>query len=279
LDLGFHPDESAAPTDDGGESWGFPLWFAAVCGRHDIAELLLARGADPSSIFAASGDPLGCAEATGDKKMEALLLKHGARITVERLAGSGDLETVRAILDGKIPGHSLNVADPTPADLAAQLLWMAALSSNTEVVQMCLPYVAAAKSDPWWNYVMVHVTSPAVLRLLMDDGVDPNVTAASNYTILHHLATSYHAAQANRVELATILLDAGASQQKRDKLLKSTPLGWACRWGRIDLVKLYLERGADVVESEAEAWATPLAWATKGGHHDIIELLKSHGAT
>ena len=72
--------------------------------------------------------------------------------------------------------------------------------------------------------------------------------------------------------------DAGASLTIRDPLLKSTPLGWACRLGPIELVRLYLERGADPVEADAEPWATPLAWATKGGHREIIELLRSHGA-
>ncbi|HMC64811.1 MAG TPA: ankyrin repeat domain-containing protein, partial [Gemmataceae bacterium] len=43
LDLGFDPNEPAASTEDGGESWGMPLWFAAVCGRHEIAELLLVK--------------------------------------------------------------------------------------------------------------------------------------------------------------------------------------------------------------------------------------------
>ena len=45
LDLGLDPDESVV-TDDGDRSWGMPLWFASMCGRHEIAELLLARGAD-----------------------------------------------------------------------------------------------------------------------------------------------------------------------------------------------------------------------------------------
>jgi ankyrin repeat protein len=71
-------------------------------------------------------------------------------------------------------------------------------------------------------------------------------------------------------------LDAGASLSKRDQLFKSTPLGWACRWGRTDLVQLYLSRGADTPEPGAETRATPLAWATKGGHHEISELLRAH---
>jgi len=42
---------------------------------------------------------------------------------------------------------------------------------------------------------------------------------------------------------ASILLDAGARTDARDEFLKSTPLGWACRWGRVELVKLLLARG------------------------------------
>jgi ankyrin repeat protein len=95
--------------------------------------------------------------------------------------------------------------------------------------------------------------------------------------MLQHLATNT-AGDEHRIDRAVLLLDAGASLSKRDQLLKSTPLGWACRWGRTELVKLYLLRGADPVEAAAESWATPLEWATKGGHRDIIDLLRSHGA-
>jgi ankyrin repeat protein len=75
------------------------------------------------------------------------------------------------------------------------------------------------------------------------------------------------------VELATILLDAGAHLDIRDKILLSTPLGWACRWGRLEMVKLFIERGADTIEAEAEPWATPRAWAEKKGRREILDLI------
>lgn len=77
------------------------------------------------------------------------------------------------------------------------------------------------------------------------------------------------------VTRAVMLLDAGASLKKRDQLLMSTPLGWACRRGRSDLVQLYLDRGADPVEADAEPWATPLAWATKNERDGIADLLRT----
>ena len=80
------------------------------------------------------------------------------------------------------------------------------------------------------------------------------------------------------VSLASILLDAGARTDVRDEFLKSTPLGWACRWGRVELVKLLLARGADPIEPEAEPWATPLAWAEQRQHAGIASILRQHGA-
>ena len=75
------------------------------------------------------------------------------------------------------------------------------------------------------------------------------------------------------VALATLLLDAGARTDVRDNFLKSTPLGWSCRWGRVELVKLLLARGADPIEADAEAWATPRAWAEKKRRPEILALL------
>src|ERR1035438_5491879 len=81
-----------------------------------------------------------------------------------------------------------------------------------------------------------------------------------------------------RVRFAAMLLDHGARLDVRDELLRSAPLGWACRWGRMDLARLLIARGAPVDEPEAEAWATPLAWAAKMGHVEIAGVLRGHGA-
>jgi ankyrin repeat protein len=276
LDLGLDPNEPAEEID-GGIVAGAPLWFASMCGRYDIAELLIARGADVNAVLNGNADALYCAERTRDTQMQAILLKHGARITVERVAGQKDRETARAILEGRVPGTSLNVEEPTLIDLAEQMLW-AAGSCDAEIVRMCLPYVKRKPDDPWWNYVLMHARLPECFKLVLDHGVDPDVTGVGGHTTLHHLATNT-AFDENRIDLATLLLDAGASLANRDQLLKSTPLGWACRWGRIELVKLYLERGADPLEANAEPWATPLAWAIKAGHRDVIELLRLRGAS
>jgi ankyrin repeat protein len=271
LDLGLDPNEPA-PHGEGETAAGAPLWFASMCGRLEIAELLMTRGANVNAVNNGNADALYCAERTGDQPMQALLLKYGARTTVERVAGNQDRETARAILEGRIPGSSLNVEEPTLTDLAEQMLW-AAGSCDPEIVRMCLPYMTRPPVDPWWNYVLMHATLPESLKLVLEHGVDPDVAGVGGHTTLHHLATTT-VSDEHRITRATLLLDAGASLGQRDQLLKSTPLGWACRWGRIELAKLYLERGADPVESDAEPWATPQAWAAKGGHQEVLALLR-----
>ena len=94
------------------------------------------------------------------------------------------------------------------------------------------------------------------------------------FLILHDLAASRRQMTAEEgVAFATLLLDAGARLDVRDELLKSTPLGWACRWGRLELVKLLLSRGAGPVEVDAELWAAPAAWAEKMGHDAVLAAL------
>jgi hypothetical protein len=270
LDLGLDPNES-----DGGESAGMPLWFASMCGRHEIAELLLTRGANVDAVVCACGDAMGRAE---DEKMKVLLRKHGARLTVETVT---DTETALAILDGTVTVYCLDGTEPLTPKQAAEML----CGGDPEFLRMCLPHITRKRDDPWWNGVLMSAKLPEGLKLVLDQGIGVDIPFAGGYTMLHHLATpvagrsgAFAPTDEEHRLRATMLLDAGASLAIRDALLKSTPLGWACRWGRIELVRLFLQRSADPVEADAEPWATPLAWATKRGHRDIVQLLQSAGA-
>ena len=127
-------------------------------------------------------------------------------------------------------------------------------------------------------------TYPRCLELILEHGVDPDVTDHQGFTALQHVARAGTTwgrqviTEQERVAFATRLLDAGAGLTWRDPLLRSTPLGWACRWGRGELAHLLLERGAAADEPEAEAWATPLAWGARKGHDELAALLRRRGA-
>lgn len=75
-----------------------------------------------------------------------------------------------------------------------------------------------------------------------------------------------HITEDETAGFAEALLSTGAKVINRDDLLKSTALGWACRWGRVRVAKLMLESGADPVEADAQR-----------GHGAIVGLLRRYG--
>jgi hypothetical protein len=114
--------------------------------------------------------------------------------------------------------------------------------------------------------------------MLLERSGPPNRQFRNGLMILHEIAAmGDHVTAEERVAFAAAALDAGARLDLRDDLLKSTPLGWAARWGRMELVRLYLHRGADAREEEAEPWARPLAWAEKKKFNGVAALLREHG--
>jgi ankyrin repeat protein len=153
---------------------------------------------------------------------------------------------------------------------------------------MALERIDWPRSDPRWYSKLesaLYVRRDPDRALLLAgfrltlNRCDPNVPGSWGTTILHAIAASRGGLTADdRLSFAIPVLDAGGRLDLRDNLLKSTPLGWACRWGRIELVRLFLERGADPIEAEAEPWATPLAWAERGQHAGTSSILRQHGA-
>ena len=168
------------------------------------------------------------------------------------------------------------------------ILWGGASGRSAEIVRMALERIDWPRDDPRWFWLLwrplpghrdldevEQADSRATFRLILER-CDPNLRAPeSGQTMLHEVIARDHGVG---VSLATMLLDAGARTDIRDEFLKSTPLGWACRWGRVALVELLLARGADPIEAGAEPWATPLAWAERRQHAEIASILRQHGA-
>jgi hypothetical protein len=233
--------------------------------------------------------------------MVELLARYGglANATVAGLYRQTEL--ARQMLAGEVrSGQPDGMFAEQP--LVEELLWAAACGGDPEIVRLVLERIAWPRDDARWYHVLEQPlriwnhgagewanpewdrgTYLTCFRLVLER-CHPNIRGRVQdgglfgLTLLHSVAGSRpHVTPEERVGFATILLDAGARLDLRDNLLKSTPLGWACRWGRIELVKLMLERGADPVEADAEPWATPRAWAGKMGHGAILDLLGEHG--
>jgi hypothetical protein len=85
----------------------------------------------------------------------------------------------------------------------------------------------------FWNHMGGHWEQPSWDRTtyvlcfaLVLDRCDPNILGRFGLTMLHDIAASRdHVTADDRLAIATQLLEAGAHFDKRDSLLRSTPLG------------------------------------------------------
>jgi len=286
LELGLDPDERVRVegSEDAVESWGMPLYICARSGRLVMAQNLLERGADPNGQVLASGSPTFVAYKKKDRAMIRLLLSHGGALDAASVGYLRQTELAGKMLAGEVDAR-LEYGKFSGQTVAEQLLWSGGSGGDPEIVRMALEQIDWRPDDPRWFWMLWrplpgHSPRPEADRALYLDcfrqvlkRCDPNLRAPRfGQTMLHEVVARD---QGEGVAFAKLLLEAGAKTDLRDDLLKSTPLGWACRWGRAALVKLLLERGADPVEAGAEPWAAPAAWAEKMGHETIAGLLRS----
>jgi ankyrin repeat protein len=281
LDLGVDPDEPIQVGHIEEKTWssGGPVFQAVVLKRIEMAGMLLERGADPNANVFTAGSAAYRAYDSRDPELIALIETHGGWIDPGSAGYARQTEIARKMLAGEIDPH-LEPNDFMGHTVAEQLLWGGASSLCDDIVRMALERVDWRPDDPrWFGMLMRPMWNNAhrpeccdTLRLILARCGPHHRARDYGYTILHDVVSGD---RGMGVQLATILLDAGARLDVRDDLLKSTPLGWACRWGRVEMVKLFLARGVDPVEADAEPWATPRAWADRMERSEIVELLNS----
>ena len=294
LELGLDPDARVALGGEDGFTWGMPLYHCSRNGKHAMAEMLLERGADPNGQVYASGTPLSEAYGQRDDKMIALLERYGGKSNASMAGLYRRADLARRLLaeygDTSLPHDGFS-----KGPVAEQLLGAAARGGDPEIMRMALGRVNIPEGDPRWNGLLQaplgfwnHWTGPwchpewdrttylTCFRMILERSGPPNAPLNCGATILHQIVVmGDHVKVEERVAFAVAALDAGARMDLRDDLLRSTPLGWACRWGREELVRLFLDRGADSAEADAEPWARPLAWAEKKRHARIAAFLRA----
>ena len=295
LESGFDPDErvSSGEGDWIAYSQGYPLWYSAALGRHEMATLLLDRGANPNVHVDSSGSPVHSAYSHKQWQMLELLRARGGIVTGDTAALYRQTDLARQMLiddeHGALP-QSIKASDKS---LAEELLRFGADGGATEIVRTSLGRIEWARHDARWFGMLASPLSfwhhipwlyagdknfdresyVECFRLILN-ACDVNVAGGFGRTILHEIAAMGDWITEDEVAaFGRAALEAGARMDRRDDILSSTPLGWACRWGRLQLVRLLIEHGADPEENDAEAWARPRSWARKMGHNEIVQAL------
>jgi ankyrin repeat protein len=293
LELGFDPDEAKreAGADEIVHSWGRPLQECAKSGKFTMAEMLLAHGADANAWACVWN-----AYRQKDAAMIELLARYGGVPNAMTPGYLRDTELAARMFHQEDAGTLPKGTVPEGRTVAEEILDPAASAGSVDILRMALERIAWPRDDPrWWRILASpmcfwnHIPwiysekwdldrstyLPCFAMVL--DRCDANIRGRYGITVLHYAAASYDwVTPEERMAFVRILLDRDARMDVRDELLRSTPLGWACRWGRLEVAKIMLERGADPVELDVELWATPHAWAKKAGHKAIEAVLQEY---
>lgn len=291
LELGLDPDERERvdQLEEVVYSWGEPLRQCAILGQHGMAEILLQHGASANTNVYAASTAMYEAYARHDRAMVELLERHGGFVDVGTAGYLGLTDRLRRLFEDEAAGQLQEGMVSPGGTVAEDLLFPATASGNVDLVRMALEHLEWPRGDARWQWRLMQAFGRhpdadrdrylTCFKIILDQsGVD--LPSRFGQTLLHDVTGAWPRSAPmgaeERTDFATILLNAGMRLDVRDDLLRSTPLGWACRWGRTELVTLFLERGADVREVEAESWATPLAWAEKMNRGAVLSLLRNH---
>jgi ankyrin repeat protein len=222
-----------------------PLYYAALCGFHDLAEQLIIK--HPRQVNATGGyyvSPLGAALNGGHLKIAQLLYERGADVDVQ---GSNTRTPLRG---ASCSGH-LEIVQ-----------WLLSRSANLTIrdkVHGQTPLHAAAGFG--------HVE---ISRLLLQYKADKNAQDFYRMTPLHEASRNVH------VNVARVLLEHGADVNARGSH-RMTPLFVASRHGRLEVARLLVEHGANI-DAEDDEGRTAFQVVSEKGHHDIAKFLSDRGS-
>ena len=233
-----------------------PLYYAALCGFHDVVEHLIIKS--PQDINVNGGyyvRPLVVALAGKHFQMAELLHHNGAdphcrtnemRTPLHSAAYYGDLEVVQKLIEYGADISAKDFEGCTPLCLALE----GKLSEGRSF------------------------KNGFVIRLLLELGADVNARTKNGKTPLHK-ASIFGA-----LEVACVLLEHGADVNARQQDGR-TPLHrfntLSIRPGAVGVARLLLERGADV-NTQAKDGSTPLHAASHFAELVVVRLLLKHGA-
>ncbi|CAF1170221.1 unnamed protein product [Adineta steineri] len=255
-----------------------PLHIAAHYGNLEVAQLLIARGADVNYAASQNITPLHVASKWGKDNLVKLLLEKGAQIDSKTKDGltplhcaarSGHDQVVDLLLESGAPFGA-----KTKNGLSA--LHMAAQGDHVDAARILLYYKSTLVDDVSSDYLSaLHVASHCgnynVAKLLCERRADVNAKALNGFSCLHI------ACKKNRLKLVELLIanDADIEAKTESGL---TSLHVAAFVGSHDIVVYLLQHGANI-DAITIRGETPLHLAARNNQIDIVQTLLRYGAT
>jgi ankyrin repeat protein len=276
-----------APSYRMGSNSAIPLYYAALCGFHDVAEQLIIK--HPQQVYTTGGyfvSPLGAALRGEHLKIAEVLHERGADVDVQGhykctpldgASSSGHLKLVHWLLSRSANPNARDGDGWTP-------LHSAAYFGHVEVSRLLLQYKAVIYAHDNQGRAPLHLAVQYgrvnVARLLLEYGADIDAHDNEGRTPLHV------AAQYACVDLARLLLEHGAYVNARDKS-RVTPLLDAVkhkllehritRRRPLEVARLLVEHGANT-GAEDDVGRTAFQLASGYGYHDFAKFLSDHGS-
>jgi ankyrin repeat protein len=221
-----------------------PLYYAAICGFHDLAEHLIV---DRQEHVNAHGgyyvSPLGAALAVGHFEVARLLYEHHANVDARGYEGwtllHGSSYEHRGVAEwllrnGANPNIRGGLEDWIPLHLVAE-------NGRFDIAEILLQFKADNNAQDCYGRIPLHVASVGghvkVARLLLEHGSDVNFQDGSS----------------------------------------STPLHTAVSYGRLDVARLLVEHGA-TVDLEDDEGKTAVQIALERGYYDFVKWLSDHAS-
>ncbi|KAI0291533.1 hypothetical protein BC826DRAFT_955573 [Russula brevipes] len=197
-----------------------PLYYAALCGFHDLAEhLIVSHGQDVNAVGGHFVSPLAAALAKEHFDIAQMLYQRGADVDVQGFqkrtplygaSKSGHLEIGRWLLNrGANPNFWDSSENWTPLHVAAS-------SESLEVIRLLLHHKADknARSQDQHGEIPLHIASgygrADISRCFLEHGVDVNVLDHRHRTPLHLASRDRH------LEVARLLIENGANLDAKD---------------------------------------------------------------
>jgi len=110
------------------------------------------------------------------------------------------------------------------------------------------------------------------VRTLLNQKVDVNTAQGDGMTALHWAAFK------DDLDMAQILLKAGANVKATTRIGDMTPLFLACTNGNAKMIDLLIKSGADPKVANTVTGQTALMMAASAGNPDAVKVLMDHGA-